>query len=72
MGEGLTRAAFGSGEVIAFGKRVFIFIAARIFVREILTDGFLRLLGRYVLIRSPHFTPLACWTTSPPGWTRPR
>jgi small-conductance mechanosensitive channel len=49
-GEGVTRAAFGAGDVIAFGKRVFIFIAARILVREVLTDGFLRLLGRYALI----------------------
>ncbi len=50
VGEGLTRAAFGSGDLIAFGKRVFIFIAARILVREVLTDGFLRLLGKYVLV----------------------
>ncbi len=50
VGEGLTRAAFGSGDLIAFGKRVFIFIAARIFVQDVLTDGFLRLLGRYILI----------------------
>ena len=50
VGEEITRATFGSGEVIAFGKRVFIFIAARIFVREVLTDSFLRLLGKYVLI----------------------
>lgn len=50
VGEEVTRATFGSGEVIAFGKRVFIFLAARIFVREVLTDSFLRLLGRYVLI----------------------
>ena len=50
MGEEVTRAAFGAGEVIAFGKRVFIFLAARILVREVLTDSFLRLLGRYVLI----------------------
>lgn len=49
-GEGVTRAAFGSGEVIAFGKRVFLFLAARALVREVLTDGFLKLLGRYVLI----------------------
>jgi small-conductance mechanosensitive channel len=48
--EEVTRATFGSGEVIAFGKRVFIFLAARIFVREVLTDSFLRLLGKYVLI----------------------
>lgn len=50
VGEEVTRAAFGSGEVIAFGKRVFIFIAARLFVREVLTDSFLRLVGKYVLI----------------------
>ncbi len=50
MGEEITRAAFGSGEVIAFGKRIFIFLAARIFVRDVLTDSFLRLLGKYVLI----------------------
>jgi potassium efflux system protein len=50
IGEQATRAAFGSGEVIAFGKRVFLFLAARALVGQILTDPFLRLLGRYVLI----------------------
>lgn len=49
-GEEVTRSLFGSGAVIAFGKRVFLFLAARIFVRDILTDSFLRLLGKYVLI----------------------
>ena len=49
-GEGVTRSLFGSGEVIAFGKRVFLFLAARAFVREVLTDRFLNLLGRFVLI----------------------
>lgn len=50
VGEEVTRSLFGSGAVIAFGKRVFLFIAARILVREVLTDRFLNLLGRYVLI----------------------
>ena len=50
VGEEVTRAAFGSGEVIAFGKRVFILIAARLFVRDVLTDSFLRILGKYVLV----------------------
>ena len=50
FGEEITRAAFGSGEVIGFGKRLFIFLAARIFVRDVLTDSFLRLMGKYVLI----------------------
>ncbi|MFM7654131.1 MAG: mechanosensitive ion channel family protein [Paracoccaceae bacterium] len=50
LGEEVTRATFGSGEVIAFGKRLVIFLAARILLREVLTDSFLRLLGKYVLI----------------------
>ncbi|WP_233587132.1 mechanosensitive ion channel family protein [Pseudorhodobacter sp. E13] len=50
VGEEFTRSLFGSGAVIAFGKRVFLFIAVRALVREALTDPFLRLLGRYVLI----------------------
>ncbi len=50
IGEQVTRAAFGSGDVIAFGKRVFIFLAARVLVKHVLTDGFLTLLGRVVLV----------------------
>ena len=50
VGEGVTRSLFGSGEVIAFGKRVFLFFAARILLQEVLTEPFLRLLGKYVLI----------------------
>ena len=50
IGEQATRSIFGSGEVIAFGKRVFIFIAARVFVRDILQIPFLKLLGKYILI----------------------
>jgi len=50
LGEQATRAAFGSGAVIAFGKNVFLFIAARILVQRIITDPFLKVLGRYVLI----------------------
>ena len=49
-GEQITRAAFGSGDVIAFGKRVFLFLAARIVAKTILTDPFLKLLARYVLV----------------------
>jgi hypothetical protein len=51
-GQEFTRAQFGSGAVIAFGKRVFLFIAVRAPVREVLKDRFLRMLGRYVLIPS--------------------
>ncbi len=50
LGETVTRQVFGAGEVIAFGKRVFLVLAARALVREVVTDPFLRLLGRYVLI----------------------
>ncbi|MGV6811467.1 MAG: mechanosensitive ion channel family protein [Brevirhabdus sp.] len=50
IGEEVTRSIFGSGAVIAFGKRVFLFLAARALVNDIVTDGFLKLLGRYVLI----------------------
>jgi potassium efflux system protein len=50
IGEGLTRATFGSGEVIAFGKRVFLFLAAVELVRKVLPPGFLKLMGRYVLL----------------------
>lgn len=50
IGEAVTRSIFGSGAVIAFGKRVFLLIAARVLVRDVLRDPFLRFLGRYVLI----------------------
>lgn len=50
MGEQATRAAFGSGAVIAFGKNLFLLIAARILVHRIIRDPFLKVLGRYVLI----------------------
>jgi small-conductance mechanosensitive channel len=50
VGEGLTRATFGQGEVIAFGKRVFLLLAAVELVRNVLPPGFLRLMGRYILL----------------------
>ena len=50
IGEQVVRSLFDSGAVIAFGKRVFLFIAARILVRQIIKDPFLKLLGKFVLI----------------------
>ena len=50
VGEQVTRSIFGSGEVIAFGKRVFLFLAVRAFVRDMLTDPMLKTLGKMVLI----------------------
>jgi len=50
IGEQVTRSLFGSGAVIAFGKRVFLFLAARALAKNIITDPFLRLLAKYVLV----------------------
>ncbi len=50
IGESVVRSIFDSGAVIAFGKRVFLFLAVRALVRDIISDPFLKLLGRYVLI----------------------
>ena len=49
-GEQVARSLFNSGDVIAFGKRVFLFLAARILVKQVITDPFLNLLGRSVLL----------------------
>ncbi|GAA6181720.1 MULTISPECIES: mechanosensitive ion channel family protein [unclassified Shimia] len=50
LGESVTRSLFGSGAVIAFGKRVFLLLAVRILVKEIVTDPVMKVLGRYVLV----------------------
>ena len=50
IGEGVTRSLFGSGAVIAFGKRFFLFLAVRTFVKDTLSDPFLKALGRFVLV----------------------
>lgn len=50
IGEEFTRSLFGSGAVIALGKRVFLFIAIRLFVQHVLRDPFLKLMGKYVLL----------------------
>ena len=50
IGEQIVRSIFDSGAVIAFGKRVFLFLAVRILVRDIIKEPFLRLVGRFVLI----------------------
>jgi small-conductance mechanosensitive channel len=49
-GEQVVRSLFDSGAVIAFGKRVFLFLAARILVQRIISDPFLKLLGKFILI----------------------
>ncbi|MEO0703050.1 MAG: mechanosensitive ion channel domain-containing protein [Pseudomonadota bacterium] len=50
LGEEIVRSLFGSGAVIAFGKRVFLFLAALALVRDIVKDPFLKLVGRYALL----------------------
>ncbi|MEM1341054.1 MAG: mechanosensitive ion channel domain-containing protein [Pseudomonadota bacterium] len=50
IGESIVTSLFESGAVIAFGKRLFLFLAARVFVKQILTDPLLKLLGKYVLV----------------------
>lgn len=49
-GEAATRSLFGSGALIAFGKNLVLLIAVRIVLRDMVSDGFLRLLGRVVLL----------------------
>lgn len=49
-GETVTRSLFGSGAVIGFGKRLFLLLAARTLVRDIMTEPFLKLLGRFILL----------------------
>lgn len=58
LGEQITRSIFGSGAVIAFGKRVFLFLAARALVQDIVKDSFLKLLGKYILIPAMAFYAL--------------
>jgi small-conductance mechanosensitive channel len=50
IGESIVRSLFDSGAVIAFGKRVFLFLAVRALVRDIINDPFLSLIGKYILI----------------------
>jgi len=50
IGEIVTRSVFGSGAVIAFGKRVFLFLAARALAKYIISDPFLKLLASKVLV----------------------
>lgn len=50
IGEQVTRSLFGSGAVIAFGKRVFLFLAARALANKIIQEPFLRTLAKYILV----------------------
>ncbi|MEO0917726.1 MAG: mechanosensitive ion channel domain-containing protein, partial [Pseudomonadota bacterium] len=60
-GEQVTRSLFGSGAVIAFGKRVFIFLAVRRAVRDMIDDPFLKMLGRYVALPVAGIYVIGLW-----------
>ena len=46
----VTRSIFGSGTVIAFEKRVVLFLAIHTFVKPILQDHMLKFMGNFVFI----------------------
>jgi potassium efflux system protein len=50
IGEGIVRSLFDSGAMIAFGKQVFLFLALRVLVPSIITDPFLKTIGKFVFI----------------------
>ena len=50
IGEGIVRSLFDSGAVIALGKRVFLFLAVRVLVRDIITDSFLKVIGKFIFL----------------------
>lgn len=50
LGEEALRLAFGTGGIVAFGKRLFLFLAVRAFVRDVLREPFLRAYGRFVVL----------------------
>lgn len=69
VGEQIVRSIFESGAVIAFGKRVFIFLAARQLANEIVQEPFLKLLAGKVLVPIAALyalgllDPVAVWLT---------
>ncbi len=50
LGEAVVRSIFDSGAVIAFGKRLFLFLAVRTLVRDIIRDPLFKLLGKFLLV----------------------
>lgn len=50
LGEQVIRSLFGSGSVIALGKRIFVFIAVRRLVNDIIDEPFLKFLGRWIAL----------------------
>jgi len=50
LGEQVTRSFFGSGSVIAFGNRAFLFLAAYILVHKIAYSPYLKMIGKYFIL----------------------
>ncbi|MEZ5686988.1 MAG: mechanosensitive ion channel, partial [Paracoccaceae bacterium] len=50
IAEEALRASFGSGGILAFAKRLMLFLVVRSFVREVLRDSFLRAYGRFLIL----------------------
>ena len=50
IGESIVRSLFASGAVIAFGQRVFLLLATRALVNDIIREPFLKAMGRYILM----------------------
>jgi small-conductance mechanosensitive channel len=50
IGEQITLSTLGAGEVIGFGKRLFILLGAYTLVHQIVYSPFLKLLGKYVVL----------------------
>lgn len=50
IGETVLSSIFGAAAVIAFGKRVFLFLVVRAFAKDMLTDPMLKLIGKFVII----------------------
>ena len=50
IGESIVRSVFASGAVIAFGQRIFLLLAVRALVRDIIREPFLKAMGRYILM----------------------
>ncbi len=50
IGEEALRQGFGAAGIVALGKRVFLFLAVRAFVRDVLAEPFLRAYGRFIVL----------------------
>lgn len=50
LSEQVAKITFGAGEVLGFGKRIFMMLGTWIFVQKIIYSPFLKMLGKYALL----------------------